>query len=130
MAVLARPEVFHAAVAGAPVGDERLYDTHYTERYLGDPNVEPDVYDRNSPIWYARERGLSRPLLLIHGLSDDNVFAANTLQLSGALMGLGCQHDLLLIPKASHMGGDDDVVVARTIAELDFFRRHLVGPEP
>jgi dipeptidyl-peptidase-4 len=130
MAVLARPDVFHAAVAGAPVGDQRLYDTHYTERYLGDPNVEPEAYDRSSPLWYARERGLTRPLLLIHGLSDDNVFAANTLQLSGALMGLGCRHDLLLIPKASHMGGSDDVLVARTIAELDFFRRHLGGVHP
>jgi dipeptidyl-peptidase-4 len=126
-AVLIRPDVFHCAVAGAPVGDQRLYDTHYTERYLGDPNVEPDVYDRSSPLWHARELGLTRPLLLIHGLSDDNVFAANTLQLSGALMGLGCRHELLLIPKASHMGGSDEVVVARTIAELDFFRRHLVG---
>ncbi|MGE5227263.1 MAG: DPP IV N-terminal domain-containing protein [Planctomycetaceae bacterium] len=129
-AVLLRPDVFGCAVAGAPVGDQRLYDTHYTERYLGDPNVEPDVYDRSSPVWHARERGLTRPLLLIHGLSDDNVFAANTLQLSGALMGLGCRHELLLIPKASHMGGSDDVVVARTIAELDFFRRHLVGERP
>ncbi|MGZ4148723.1 MAG: DPP IV N-terminal domain-containing protein [Actinomycetota bacterium] len=129
-AVLLRPDVFRCAVAGAPVGDQRLYDTHYTERYLGDPNVEPEVYERNSPTWHARERGLTRPLLLIHGLSDDNVFAANTLQLSGVLMGLGCRHDLLLIPKASHMGGDDAVVVARTIAELDFFRRHLVGAQP
>ena len=48
LAVLRRPDVFHAAIAGAPVTEWRLYDTHYTERYLGDPNEQPDVYDANS----------------------------------------------------------------------------------
>ena len=48
LAVLRRPDVFHAAVAGAPVTEWRLYDTHYTERYLGDPNEQPEVYDANS----------------------------------------------------------------------------------
>ena len=50
LAVLRRPEVFHAAVVGAPVTDWRLYDTHYTERYLGHPDENPEVYDRCSPV--------------------------------------------------------------------------------
>ena len=48
LAVLRRPDVFHAAVAGAPVTDWRLYDTHYTERYLGDPTIDDTAYDRSS----------------------------------------------------------------------------------
>ena len=82
-AVLTRPDVFHAAVAGAPVTDFRLYDTFYTERYLGLPDEHADVYERDAPLTHAAK--LTRPLLLIHGLADDNVVAANTLQLSAAL---------------------------------------------
>ena len=48
LAVLARPDVFHAAVAGAPVTDWRWYDTYYTERFLGRPQDDPSVYERNS----------------------------------------------------------------------------------
>ena len=83
LAVLRRPDVFHAAVAGAPVTDQTLYDTAYTERYLGDPRDDPDLYRRNSVIDDAP--ALRRPLLMIHGLADDNVFVANTLRLSRAL---------------------------------------------
>ena len=72
LAVLRHPDVFGAAIAGAPTSDERLYDTCYSERYLGDPNVDPDVYDRNSLIPLAP--GLTRPLMIIHGLADDNVY--------------------------------------------------------
>ncbi|MCW2830787.1 MAG: family peptidase, partial [Aeromicrobium sp.] len=66
LAVLRRPDVFHAAVAGAPVTEWRLYDTCYTERYLGDPRVQPEVYDANSLLPLAP--GLERPLMIIHGL--------------------------------------------------------------
>ncbi len=85
LAVLRRPDVFHAAVAGAPVTDHRLYDTHYMERYLGHPAEEPDNYERCSLIGDAP--GLRRPLLIIHGLADDNVVVAHTLRLSAALTG-------------------------------------------
>ena len=80
LAVLARPDVFHAAVAGAPVTDWRWYDTYYTERFLGRPQDDPAVYERNSLLPLAAN--LSRPLLLVHGLVDDNVFAVHTLSLS------------------------------------------------
>src|SRR5206468_3847303 len=75
LGVLRRPDVFAAAVAGAPVIDWRLYDTHYTERYLGHPDETADVYARNSLL--ADAPSLTRPLLLIHGLADDNVVAAH-----------------------------------------------------
>ena len=101
LAVLRRPDVFHAAVAGAPVTDQRLYDTHYTERYLGHPDERPDVYEENSPITDAPR--LERPLLLIHGLADDNVVVANTLRLSRALLEAGRPHQLLLLAGITHM---------------------------
>jgi len=123
MAVLTRADVFHAGVAGAPVTDFRLYDTHYTERYLGTPQDEPEVYLRDAPLTHAAE--LSRPLLLIHGLADDNVVAANTLQLSAALFAAGIPHQLELLPNASHIGGSGELVVARHLAELDFLRTSL-----
>ena len=106
--------------------DFALYDTHYTERYLGTPQDEPEVYRRDAPLAHASE--LTRPLLLIHGLADDNVVAANTLQLSAALFAEGIAHELQLLPNASHIGGSGELIVARYLAELDFLRRAL-GPE-
>jgi dipeptidyl-peptidase-4 len=123
MAVCTRPDVFHAGVAGAPVTDQRLYDTHYTERYLGHPEREPEAYRRSSPLTFAAD--LRRPLLLIHGFSDDNVIVGHTVQMSAALFAAGIPHELVLIPNASHMAGTGDVVVARYLIELDFLRRSL-----
>ena len=71
-------------MAGAPVTDWRLYDTHYTERYLGHPDANGAAYERSSLLGDAAE--LARPLLIIHGLADDNVVAAHTLRLSAALL--------------------------------------------
>ena len=72
LAVLQRPDVFHAAVAGAPPTDWPLYDTAYTERYLGLPDEQPEAYAATSPARRS-PRGSSGPLLIIHGMADDNV---------------------------------------------------------
>lgn len=106
LAVLRRPDVVHAAVAGAPVTDWRLYDTHYTERYLGHPDSQPEVYERNSLLPDAEN--LSRPLMLIHGLADDNVFAAHTLRLSSALLAAGREHTVLPLSGVTHMNSNDE----------------------
>jgi dipeptidyl-peptidase-4 len=125
LAVLMRPAVFHAAIAGAPVTEWRLYDTHYTERYLGDPNVDDGaaVYDANSLLPLAA--GLERPLLLIHGLADDNVVAAHTLRLSSALLAAGRPHEVLPLVGVTHMTPQE--VVAENILrhQLDFLSRAL-----
>ena len=71
MAVIRRPEVFHAAISGAAPHDQRLYDTHWRERFLGLPDENPAAYERSSTITQAAD--LTRPLLLIHGIADDNV---------------------------------------------------------
>lgn len=124
-AVLLRPDVFHGAVVGAPNADNRLYDTHYSERYLGMPGDRGDTYDRSSPVFHVAERGCTRPMLILHGLSDDNVFVAHSLRLSAELYAKGAPHELVLIPNASHMGGADEAVVARYGAELRFLRSVL-----
>ena len=87
LAVIDRPDVFHAAIAGAPVTDWRLYDTGYTERYLGVPDeTTPSPSPRTSAARCSPAHpSLSRPLQLIHGLADDNVFVAHALQLSRVL---------------------------------------------
>ena len=107
LAVLARPDRFHAAIAGAPVTDWRLYDTHYTERYLGHPDHNPEAYTRTSLLERASQ--LTRPLLLICGLADDNVFAAHTLQLSQALFEAGRPHQVLPLPGVTHMTPQEQV---------------------
>jgi dipeptidyl-peptidase 4 len=128
LAVLKRPDVFHAAIAGAPVGDQRLYDTAYSERYLGDPTSDPEPYERSSLVTYARTASPHRRLLLMHGFADDNVFVANTLQLSAALLESGYRHDLVLLPNSSHMGGMEELSIAQDLAELDFLRDALALP--
>ena len=114
LAILRRPDVFHAAIAGAPVTDQRLYDTHYTERYLGDPNTQPDVYRASSLLDDAHK--LVRPLLLIHGLADDNVVSAHTLQLSRALLEAGRPHQVLPLSGVTHMTPQE--VVAENLLRL------------
>jgi dipeptidyl-peptidase-4 len=123
LAVLRRPDVFHVAIAGAPVTDDRLYDTHYTERYLGRPDLEPDNYAAVSLIPDAFR--LTRPLMLIHGLSDDNVVVAHTLRLSAALLAAGREHTVLPLTGATHMANDEAVAENLLLLELAFIRRAL-----
>jgi len=123
LAVLRRPDVFHVAVAGAPVTDWRLYDTHYTERYLGNPTIDDAAYRRTNLVTEASH--LSRPLLLIHGLADDNVVAAHTLQFSSALLAAGKPHEVLPLSGVSHMTPQEVVAENLLLLQLEFLRRHL-----
>tara|TARA_Y100000590_G_scaffold30416_1_gene33791 strand:- start:785 stop:1315 length:531 start_codon:yes stop_codon:yes gene_type:complete len=126
LAVLRRPDVFHAAVAGAPVTDWRLYDTHYTERYLGDPSTEPENYARTDLCVEAA--WLERPLLLVHGLADDNVLVAHTLQLSRALLEAGRPHRMLPLSGVTHMTPQVDVAENLLRVQLEFLREALDLP--
>jgi dipeptidyl-peptidase-4 len=123
LAVLRRPDVFHAAIAGAPVTEWRLYDTYYTERYLGHPADEGNGYDASSLLPLAAE--LTRPLLLIHGLADDNVVAAHTLQFSSALLAAGRPHEVLPLVGVTHMTPQEQVAENLLLHQLDFLRRSL-----
>jgi dipeptidyl-peptidase-4 len=123
LAVLDRPDVFHAAVAGAPVTEWRLYDTGYTERYLGLPDEKPDDYDNSSLL--TRAHKLTRPLLLIHGLADDNVVAAHTLQMSSTLLAAGRAHNVLPLSGVTHMTPQEIVAENLLLTEVEFFRNNL-----
>jgi dipeptidyl-peptidase 4 len=126
LAVLRRPDVFHAAVAGAPVTEWRLYDTAYTERYLGDPRIDPAPYDDCSLP--ALAAGLRRPLLIVHGLTDDNVVVAHSLRLSAALTVAGRPHEVLPLSGVTHMTPQEEVAENKLLLELDFLRRSLELP--
>jgi dipeptidyl-peptidase 4 len=128
LAVLHRPDVFHAAVAGAPVTDWTLYDTHYTERYLGDPNEDPEPYERASLIEaVARTEGprTMRPLLVIHGLADDNVVVAHTLRFSSALLAAGLPHSVLPLSGVTHMTPQEVVAENLMLLQVDFLKNAL-----
>jgi dipeptidyl-peptidase-4 len=127
LAVLRRPDVFHAAVAGAPVTDQSLYDTHYTERYLGLPQDEPEVYRRNSLLDDAPS--LSRPLLIIHGLADDNVLSAHTLLLSQRLTAAGRPHAVLPLSGVTHMTPQEEVAENLLLLQVDFLQKALGSVE-
>ena len=140
LAVLRRPDVFHAAIAGAPVTDWHLYDTHYTERYLGFPDRDEENYERSSlisllsrgddPRRHPARGGAVRPpvpprLMLIHGLADDNVVVAHTLRLSGALLAAGYPHTVLPLSGITHMASQETVAENLLLLQLDFLRGAL-----
>jgi len=135
LAVLRRPDVFHAAIAGAPVTDWHLYDTHYTERYLGFPDRDQENYERSGLISLAERAAVTapdhagaippRPLMLIHGLADDNVVVAHTLRMSSALLGAGYPHAVLPLSGITHMASQETVAENLLLLQLGFLRGAL-----
>ncbi|MFB6951697.1 alpha/beta fold hydrolase [Streptomyces niveus] len=131
LAALRRPDVFHAAIAGAPVTDWRLYDTHYTERYLGDPAEAAEVYAVNSLV---TDDGLAepatpvRPMMIIHGLADDNVVMTHTLRLSSALLSAGRPHEVLPLTGVTHMTPQEQIAENLLLLQVDFLKRSLGMP--
>jgi dipeptidyl-peptidase-4 len=128
LAVLHRPDVFHAAVSGAPVTDWTLYDTHYTERYLGNPTEDSGPYDRASLIQAAarvESAETMRPLMIIHGLADDNVVVAHTLRFSSALLAAGLQHSVLPLSGVTHMTPQEVVAENLMLLQVDFLKNAL-----
>jgi len=122
-AVLHRPDVFHAAVAGAAPSDLRHYDTHWKERFMGHPDVRPDHYERCSLVAHAHK--LTRPLTLVHGTGDDNVVFAHTLRLSSALLGAGRPHTVIPLAGASHLVTQEGVIDNLLRLDLDFIKKAL-----
>lgn len=125
MAVLLRPDVFKAGVAGAPVTDWALYDTAYTERYMKTPQQNPDGYKSTSALTHADK--LERPLLIIHGITDDNVHFAHALALIESLYVAAKRAEVITL-SATHMVPDPKLMLAREKVQIDFFRDHLGAP--
>ncbi|HMP61211.1 MAG TPA: prolyl oligopeptidase family serine peptidase, partial [Gemmatales bacterium] len=124
LAVLKRPDVFHAAVAGAPVSDWEDYDTHYTERYLGLPKDNAAGYKSSSLLPLAEK--LMRPLLLVHGSADDNVYFIHSLKLADALFRHGQPFELLVMKNQTHGVRDPRLRERLEERTLRFFRQHLI----
>ncbi len=122
MATIRRPDVFRVGVAGAPLVDAAEYDTAYTERYLGTPQADPDGYRKSNVLTYAA--ALSRPLMIIHGQTDDNVYFANTVELTRALLEAGKPYDLLLLP-GTHLLSDPTLRARVDEARTEFLLAHL-----
>ena len=96
----ADPGLYAAGIAGAPVTKWELYDTHYTERYLGDPNKEPQVYAASDALGDAGK--IADPLLLVHGMADDNVVFENSSMLIAKLQGEAVPFEMMLYPGYTH----------------------------
>ncbi|MHB8285144.1 MAG: S9 family peptidase, partial [Caulobacteraceae bacterium] len=114
-----------AGASGAPPTDWRLYDTHYTERYMGMPQTDPAAYDASAIL--PRLNKLGGRLLLMQGMADDNVQFSNSTQVMAALQGMGTPFDLMLFPGARHgvTGEKRQLQLWRTINA--FFARELGG---
>jgi dipeptidyl-peptidase-4 len=125
MATIRRPDIFAAGIAGAPVTDWEDYDTYYTERYMGLPQANPEGYRKSSVLTYADQ--LNRPLLIVHGVTDDNVHFEHTMKLTLALLKGGKPYDLLLLP-GTHMLADEVLRARETEKQMDFFAAHLGAP--
>ncbi len=123
LAVLRRPDIYKAAVAGAPVVDWLDYDTHYTERYLDLPAANTAGYRDSGLLAHAPK--LSRPLLLVHGTADDNVYTFHSLKLADALLRAGRPFEYLPLPGVTHQIGDPVVREQVWRRTADFLFAHL-----
>ncbi|NBO25925.1 MAG: S9 family peptidase [Actinobacteria bacterium] len=123
LAVMKRPDVFHAAVAGAPVTEWLWYDTAYTERYLGHPEKFPEIYEDHSLISMANQ--LERPLMLVHGLADDNVVAAHSLSLSGSLLANKKPHTVLPLSGVTHMTPQEIISENLMLLTVEYLKEQL-----
>ncbi len=122
---------FEAGAAGGPPSDWRFYDTHYTERYMGDPRIDGAAYDKAALL--PRLPELARPgaprLLLLHGMADDNVVFENSTRIMAALQAQSTPFDLMLYPGERHGVREPKKEVQLWETYLAFFKRTLGGPE-
>jgi dipeptidyl-peptidase-4 len=127
MLMFKSPDVFRVGVAGAPVTDWSLYDTHYTERYLDRPQDNAAGYAASSVLPYAQ--GLNGKLLIMHGMADDNVLFLHSTKLFRELQDLGKPFDVMVYPGAKHglIGQHDGRHAYATIKR--FFDENLL-PQP
>ncbi|MBW2451837.1 MAG: DPP IV N-terminal domain-containing protein, partial [Deltaproteobacteria bacterium] len=123
MGLAQAPETFKVAVAGAPVTRWDGYDTHYTERYMGTPQSNPEGYELSSVIHHVDH--ITGKLMLIHGLIDENVHFRHTARLINALISARKPYDLLLFPDERHMPRklEDRIYMYERIR--DYFVQHL-----
>jgi dipeptidyl-peptidase-4 len=124
----ADPGLYAAGIAGAPVTKWEFYDTAYTERYLGDPRKEPASYERSNALADAGK--IRDPLLLIHGMSDDNVIFTNSTALAAKLQAEAVPFEMMFYPGQTHGLSGQGVKTHQWKTILDFLARNGVPPGP
>lgn len=123
----AAPGTFAAGVSGAPVSKWELYDTHYTERYMGDPRKVQGAYDKANTVADATK--ISDPLLLIHGMADDNVVLEHSTVMMSKLQGAAVPFEVMLYPGQTHKVGGPGVSVHLWKTILDFLDRSTAAKD-
>lgn len=125
MCLCRAPDVFHVAVAGAPVTSWDGYDTHYTERYMGLPSNNPLGYEESAVFEHIPN--MRGKMMLVHGLIDENVHFRHTARLINRLIAAGKDYDLLIFPDERHSPRRlrDRIYMEKRIS--DYFVRHLLG---
>ena len=126
MAMMQAPDEFKAGISGAPVTDWRLYDTHYTERYMSTPSANSDGYDVSNVLSHVEQ--LRGSLLIIHGMADDNVLLNHSTLLFREMQKKGIPFESMMYPGETHGFKDPDIKVHRTRLMMNFFDRHLKAP--
>ena len=121
------PGVFSAAIAGAPVTKWELYDTHYTERYLGKPQDKPSAYPASDAVDDSVK--IKDPLLLIHGMSDDNVVFDNATAIMAKMQRAGIPFEMMAYPGQTHRVGGPGISVHLWRTIEDFLDRRGGKPE-
>jgi len=122
----ADPGLYAAGISGAPVTRWELYDTHYTERYMGDPREVPEAYEKASAIPNATK--ISDPLLLIHGMADDNVVFENSSELISVLQESNTPFEMMLYPGYTHRVSGEKIGPHVWNAIMRFLAAHGVTP--
>ncbi|PCD03540.1 S9 family peptidase [Sphingomonas spermidinifaciens] len=122
------PGVFAAGAAVAPVTKWDLYDTHYTERYMGDPRKVPEAYARSGTLGDAGK--IKDPLLVMHGMADDNVFLDNTTAMIGAMQQEGVMFDTQFYPGQTHSISNPASQLHLWNTMFDFFERRAPAKTP
>ena len=122
----ADPGLYAAGISGAPVTRWGLYDTHYTERFMGDPNVVPEAYEAASAIPNATD--ISDPLLLIHGMADDNVVFENSSELISKLQEGNVPFEMMLYPGYTHRVSGENISPHLWNTIMRFLDSHGVTP--
>ncbi|MEO1047654.1 MAG: DPP IV N-terminal domain-containing protein [Pseudomonadota bacterium] len=122
----ADPGLYAAGISGAPVTKWELYDTHYTERFMGDPREVPEAYEAASAIPNATQ--ISDPMLLIHGMADDNVVFENSSELISVLQENNTPFEMMLYPGYTHRVGGPMISPHRYNTVFNFLERHGITP--
>jgi dipeptidyl-peptidase-4 len=122
----AEPGVYAAGISGAPVTKWELYDTHYTERYMGDPRIIPTAYEDSGAIKDAVK--ITDPLLIVHGMADDNVVFEHSTELIAKLQNENIQFEMMLYPGQTHRVGGEKVSPHLWNTYFQFLEKHGVAP--